>query len=39
MVIGAGGVVGTLIGTGLALGTEGRTLSVAFGFLVLFVAV
>ena len=38
MVIGAGGVVGTLIGTRLALGTDGRTLSVAFGFLVLFVA-
>lgn len=36
--IGAGGVVGTLIGTSLALGTDGRTLSVAFGFLVLFVA-
>jgi uncharacterized protein len=39
MFIGAGGVAGTLIGTRLALGTEGRTLSVAFGFLVLFVAI
>jgi uncharacterized membrane protein YfcA len=38
MFIGAGGVVGTVFGTRLALGTDGRTLSVAFGFLVLFVA-
>jgi uncharacterized protein len=38
MFIGAGGVVGTLIGSWLAFGTDGRTLSVAFGFLVLFVA-
>ncbi len=36
--IGAGGVVGSVIGTRLALGVEGRTLSVAFGLLVLFVA-
>ena len=39
MFIGGGGVVGTLIGSRLALGTDGRTLSVAFGFLALFVAV
>lgn len=35
---GAGGVVGSLIGSRLALGIEGRTLSLFFGFLVLFVA-
>jgi uncharacterized membrane protein YfcA len=39
LIIGAGGVAGTLIGTRLALGLDGRTLSVAFGFLVLFVAI
>ena len=36
--IGAGGVVGSVMGTSLALGIDGRTLSVAFGVLVLFVA-
>lgn len=39
LVVGAGGVVGSLIGSRLALGVEGRTLSLIFGFLVLFVAV
>lgn len=39
LMLGAGGVAGTLVGTRLALGLEGRTLSVAFGFLVLFVAI
>lgn len=36
--IGGGGVIGSVIGTRLAFGVEGRTLSVAFGLLVLFVA-
>jgi len=31
-------VIGSLIGSRLALGVEGRTLSLVFGFLVLFVA-
>lgn len=39
LVAGAGGVVGSLIGSRLALGIEGRTLSLIFGFLVLFVAI
>jgi uncharacterized membrane protein YfcA len=39
LVAGAGGVVGSLIGSQLALAVEGRTLSLIFGFLVLFVAV
>ncbi|MFZ0014829.1 MAG: sulfite exporter TauE/SafE family protein, partial [Acidimicrobiia bacterium] len=38
LVAGAGGVVGSLIGSRLALAMEGRTLSLIFGFLVLFVA-
>lgn len=38
LLIGAGGVIGSVIGTRLALGVDGRTLSVAFGLLVLFVA-
>ncbi len=38
LVAGAGGVVGSLIGSQIALGVEGRTLSFIFGFLVLFVA-
>jgi uncharacterized membrane protein YfcA len=38
LVVGAGGVVGALVGSQLALGIEGRTLSVVFGLLVLFVA-
>ncbi|MFV1961287.1 MAG: sulfite exporter TauE/SafE family protein [Acidimicrobiia bacterium] len=38
LVVGAGGVIGSLIGSRLALGVEGRTLSLVFGFLVLFVA-
>lgn len=37
-VTGVGGVVGSLIGSRLALLTEGRALSIAFGFLVLFVS-
>ena len=36
---GLGGVVGSLIGSRMALGIEGRTLSVGFGVLLLFVAV
>lgn len=36
---GTGGVVGSLIGSRLALAIDGRTLSLVFGFLVLFVAV
>jgi len=38
LVAGAGGIVGSLIGSQLALGIEGRTLSLIFGFVVLFVA-
>jgi uncharacterized membrane protein YfcA len=38
LLAGAGGVTGSLLGSRLALGIEGRTLSVVFGFLVLFVA-
>ena len=38
LVTGAGGVIGSLIGVRIALQVEGRTLSLAFGFLVLFVA-
>ena len=39
LLIGVGGIVGSLIGSQVALLIEGRILSVAFGFLVLFVAV
>ena len=35
---GAGGIVGSLMGSQLALGIEGRTLSLVFGVVVLFVA-
>lgn len=38
LTIGAGGVIGSIVGTRVALGIEGRTLSVVFGFLVLYVA-
>ncbi len=38
LVVGVGGVVGSLIGSRLALQVQGRTLSLVFGFLVLFVA-
>lgn len=38
LVAGGGGIVGSLIGSRLALAIEGRTLSLIFGFLVLFVA-
>lgn len=38
LVVGAGGVLGALLGSQLALGIEGRTLSILFGFLVLFVS-
>ncbi|HEX6220043.1 MAG TPA: sulfite exporter TauE/SafE family protein [Acidimicrobiia bacterium] len=38
LVAGAGGVVGSLLGSRLALGIDGRTLSLIFGFVVLFVA-
>lgn len=39
LVVGAGGIAGSIVGVRLALGIEGRTLSLVFGFLVLFVAV
>ncbi len=39
LLAGLGGVVGSLIGSRTALGIEGRTLSVGFGLLLLFVAV
>lgn len=38
VLIGAGGIIGSVLGTRLALGIDGRTLSIAFGLLVLFVA-
>jgi hypothetical protein len=38
LLAGLGGVAGSLIGSQLALAIEGRTLSLVFGFLVLFVA-
>ena len=38
LVVGVGGVAGALIGSRLALAIEGRTLSLVFGFLTLFVA-
>lgn len=38
LVAGAGGIVGSVIGSRLALGIDGRTLSFVFGFLVVFVA-
>ena len=38
LVVGAGGVLGSVVGSQLALAIEGRTLSLVFGFLVLFVA-
>ena len=38
LVVGVGGVVGSVTGSRLALGVEGRTLSLVFGFLILFVA-
>ncbi len=37
-VAGGGGVVGSIVGSLIALGTNERTLSLVFGFLVLFVA-
>lgn len=39
LLAGGGGIIGSLIGSRLALLSEARTLSVVFGFLVLFVAV
>ena len=39
LVVGAGGAAGALVGSQLALGIDGRTLSLVFGFLVLFVAI
>jgi uncharacterized membrane protein YfcA len=39
LVTGLGGVVGSLIGSRVALGIEGRALSITFGLLLLFVAV
>lgn len=38
LVVGAGGVVGSFAGSRLALEIDGRTLSLVFGFLVVFVA-
>jgi uncharacterized membrane protein YfcA len=38
LTIGAGGVIGSVVGARLALGIDGGTLSIVFGFLVLFVA-
>ena len=38
LVVGGGGVAGSLMGSQFALGIDGRTLSFVFGFLVLFVA-
>ena len=38
LIVGLGGVVGSVIGSRLALGVEAGTLSLVFGFLVLFVA-
>jgi hypothetical protein len=38
LAVGAGGAVGSLIGSRIALGVADRTLSLVFGFLVLFVA-
>jgi hypothetical protein len=37
LVVGAGGVAGSLLGSQIALRTEGRTLSLVFGLLALFV--
>jgi uncharacterized protein len=39
LVVGAGGVIGSIIGSRLALGLEGRALSLLFGFLLLFVSI
>jgi uncharacterized membrane protein YfcA len=39
LVAGAGGVIGSIIGSRLALQIEGETLSIVFGLLLLFVAV
>ena len=38
LIAGMGGVVGSVLGSRIALAVEGRTLSMLFGFLVLFVA-
>lgn len=38
LMAGAGGVVGSLIGSRLALGMDPRTLSLLFGFLILFIS-
>lgn len=38
LLVGCGGIAGSLIATRIALGVEARTLSLVFGFLVLFVA-
>ena len=38
LAVGVGGVGGSIVGSQFALGVEGRTLSLVFGFLVLFVA-
>ena len=38
LIAGMGGVVGSVLGSRIALAVEGRTLSMMFGFLVLFVA-
>lgn len=38
LAVGVGGAIGAVAGSWIALGIEGRTLSLVFGFLVLFVA-
>lgn len=38
LVVGAGGAVGAVVGSQIALAIEGRSLSLVFGFLILFVA-
>jgi hypothetical protein len=38
LLVGCGGIAGSLIATRIALGVEARTLSLVFGFLVLFVS-
>lgn len=39
LVVGVGGIAGSLVGSRLALAIEGRALSLVFGFLILFVAI
>lgn len=39
LVVGVGGILGSLAGSRIALAIDGRTLSLVFGFLILFVAI